>query len=273
MIELRNVGKRYGNGPASHEALRNINISIQDGEVFGVLGSSGAGKSTLVRCINLLERPTSGQVLIDGVDVTNMHGKELAQLRSHIGMIFQNFSLFQQRTAIENVQFPLEVAHMPREARKKRAERLLELVGLQGLEQRYPAQLSGGQQQRVAIARALATDPTIMLCDEATSALDSTSTAQVLDLLQHINRTTGVTMVVITHSLQVARALCDRVAVIDSGSIVEQGPTETLFAHPTSETLRTLLEHEHMRKDYAATPSATASVSTEQSANNLGETL
>lgn len=251
MIELRNVGKRYGNGPASHIALRDINISIQDGEVFGVLGSSGAGKSTLVRCINLLERPTSGQVLIDGQDVTQIRGKELAQLRSHIGMIFQNFSLFQQRTAIQNVQFPLEVAHMPRAQRQERAQHLLELVGLQGLENRYPAQLSGGQQQRVAIARALATNPTMMLCDEATSALDSTSTAQVLDLLQQINRTTGVTMVVITHSLQVARALCDRVAVIDNGSIVEQGDTETLFAHPTSQTLRTLLEHEHMRKNRA----------------------
>ena len=205
------------------------------------IGMSGAGKSTLVRCINLLERPTSGKVLIDGRDITGVKGKELADVRAGIGMIFQNFSLFQQRTVLRNVTFPLELNHTPKAKREERARYLLDLVGLADLADRYPSQLSGGQQQRVAIARALANNPSIMLCDEATSALDSTTTAQILDLLRRINRELNVTLVVITHSLSVARNICDRVAMIDGGRIVEMGDTEALFADPHSDILKTLI--------------------------------
>ena len=213
-IQIDHLHKSYGSGAEAHEVLHDINLTIDSGEVFGILGSSGAGKSTLVRCINLLERPTSGKVLIDGRDITGVKGKELADVRAGIGMIFQNFSLFQQRTVLRNVTFPLELNHTPKANREERARYLLDLVGLADLADRYPSQLSGGQQQRVAIARALANNPSIMLCDEATSALDSTTTAQILDLLRHINRELNVTLVVITHSLSVARNICDRVAMI-----------------------------------------------------------
>ncbi|WP_175578284.1 methionine ABC transporter ATP-binding protein [Bifidobacterium jacchi] len=241
MIRFDHLKKSYGTGAQAHEVLHDINLTINDGEVFGILGSSGAGKSTLVRTINLLERPTSGRVLIDGVDVTDVTGGELTKLRSTIGMIFQDFSLFQQRTVLRNVTFPLELAHRPKAQRVERARRLLRLVGLEGFENRYPSQLSGGQQQRVAIARALANEPKIMLCDEATSALDSTTTVQILDLLRRINRDLGVTLVVITHSLSVARNICDRVAMIDGGNIVEMGDTAELFANPHSDVLKSLI--------------------------------
>ena len=241
MIQIEHLHKSYGRGAEAHEVLHDINLTIDSGEVFGILGSSGAGKSTLVRCINLLERPTSGKVLIDGRDVTDAQGKELAEVRSGIGMIFQNFSLFQQRTVLRNVTFPLELNHTPKAKREERARYLLDLVGLKNLADRYPSQLSGGQQQRVAIARALANNPSIMLCDEATSALDSTTTAQILDLLRRINRELNVTLVIITHSLSVARNICDRVAMIDGGQIVELGDTEELFANPQSDILRTLI--------------------------------
>ena len=174
-IQIDHLNKSYGSGAEAHEVLHDINLTIDSGEVFGILGSSGAGKSTLVRCINLLERPTSGKVLIDGRDITGVKGKELADVRAGIGMIFQNFSLFQQRTVLRNVTFPLELNHTPKAKREERARYLLDLVGLADLADRYPSQLSGGQQQRVAIARALANNPSIMLCDEATSALDSTT--------------------------------------------------------------------------------------------------
>ncbi|KAB5607760.1 ATP-binding cassette domain-containing protein [Bifidobacterium jacchi] len=241
VIRFDHLKKSYGTGAQAHEVLHDINLTINDGEVFGILGSSGAGKSTLVRTINLLERPTSGRVLIDGVDVTDVTGGELTKLRSTIGMIFQDFSLFQQRTVLRNVTFPLELAHRPKAQRVERARRLLRLVGLEGFENRYPSQLSGGQQQRVAIARALANEPKIMLCDEATSALDSTTTVQILDLLRRINRDLGVTLVVITHSLSVARNICDRVAMIDGGNIVEMGDTAELFANPHSDVLKSLI--------------------------------
>ena len=221
-IQIDHLHKSYGSGAEAHEVLHDINLTIDSGEVFGILGSSGAGKSTLVRCINLLERPTSGKVLIDGRDITGVKGKELADVRAGIGMIFQNFSLFQQRTVLRNVTFPLELNHTPKAKREERAR-------------------SGGQQQRVAIARALANNPSIMLCDEATSALDSTTTAQILDLLRRINRELNVTLVVITHSLSVARNICDRVAMIDGGRIVEMGDTEALFADPHSDILKTLI--------------------------------
>lgn len=246
MIQIEHLYKTYSSGKQSHEALNDINLTIESGEVFGILGSSGAGKSSLVRCINLLERPTSGRVLIDGKDITDAKNRDLSKIRSNIGMIFQNFSLFQQRTVLQNVTFPLELNNTPKEKREERAKYLLDLVGLKDLANRYPVQLSGGQQQRVAIARALANNPSIMLCDEATSALDSTTTAQILDLLRRINRDLNVTLVIITHSLAVARNICDRVAMIDGGKIVEIGDTSTLFKNPQSNILKTLIADEHV---------------------------
>ena len=246
MIQIKHLYKTYSSGKQSHEALNDINLTIESGEVFGILGSSGAGKSSLVRCMNLLERPTSGRVIIDGKDITDAKNRDLSKIRSNIGMIFQNFSLFQQRTVLQNVTFPLEINNTPKEKREERAKYLLDLVGLKDLANRYPVQLSGGQQQRVAIARALANNPSIMLCDEATSALDSTTTAQILDLLRRINRDLNVTLVIITHSLAVARNICDRVAMIDGGKIVEIGDTSTLFKNPQSNILKTLIADEHV---------------------------
>lgn len=246
MIQIEHLYKTYSSGKTKHEALKDINLTIESGEVFGILGSSGAGKSSLVRCINLLERPTSGKVVIDGKDITDAKNRDLSNIRSNIGMIFQNFSLFQQRTVLQNVTFPLELNHTNKNEREERAKYLLDLVGLKDLANRYPIQLSGGQQQRVAIARALANNPSIMLCDEATSALDSTTTAQILDLLRRINRDLNVTLVIITHSLAVARNICDRVAMIDSGKIVEIGDTSTLFKNPQSNILKTLIANENV---------------------------
>lgn len=246
MIQIEHLYKTYSSGKTKHEALKDINLTIESGEVFGILGSSGAGKSSLVRCINLLERPTSGKVVIDGKDITDAKNRDLSNIRSNIGMIFQNFSLFHQRTVLQNVTFPLELNHTNKNEREERAKYLLDLVGLKDLANRYPIQLSGGQQQRVAIARALANNPSIMLCDEATSALDSTTTAQILDLLRRINRDLNVTLVIITHSLAVARNICDRVAMIDGGKIVEIGDTSTLFKNPQSNILKTLIANENV---------------------------
>ena len=246
MIQLTQVSKTYGGAAQAHHALRDVNLTIEDGDVFGIIGQSGAGKSTLVRCINLLERPTAGRVLIDGVDVTDVTGKQLLDLRASIGMIFQNFSLFQQRTVLGNVTFPLELAGQKKAAREGRARELLDLVGLADLADRYPSQLSGGQQQRVAIARALANEPAVMLCDEATSALDTRTTVSILKLLQDINRELGVTLVVITHSLAVAQKICNRVAVIDDGRIVEEGAVSEVFANPQNAVTRELLENNRL---------------------------
>lgn len=242
MIEIEHLCKTYG-GADQHEALHDINLVIEDGDTFGLLGQSGAGKSTLVRCINLLERPTSGTVRIDGRDITNLRGRELLELRSSIGMIFQNFSLFAQRTVLGNVTFPLELRGEPRKQAEARALELLDIVELGDYAKRYPSQLSGGQQQRVAIARALANEPKIMLCDEATSALDTRTTVSILDLLRKINREMGVTLVVITHALTVAESICEKVAIIDGGEVVEQGLTRELFANPQSAALRELIDN------------------------------
>ena len=246
MIQLQHVCKTYGEGENAHHALRNVNLTINDGDVFGIIGASGAGKSTLVRCLNLLERPTDGAILYDGRDITGLSGRALLELRSQVGMIFQNFSLFQQRTVLRNVTFPLELRGEKGEAARKRAMELLELVGLADLAERYPSQLSGGQQQRVAIARALANNPKVMLCDEATSALDTRTTASILQLLQDINRELGVTLVVITHSLPVACKICNRVAVIDHGRIVEEGATAAVFGNPQSLVTRELLANDDL---------------------------
>lgn len=247
MIQLEHVSKTYGEGTASpHTVLHDVNLTIEDGSIFGIIGASGAGKSTLVRCINLLERPTSGRVVIDGNDVTGYKGRQLLELRASIGMIFQNFSLFQQRSVLGNVAFPLELRREKRPEREARARELLELVDLASKADHYPCQLSGGQQQRVAIARALANHPSIMLCDEATSALDTRTTVSILNLLQDINRRLGVTMVMITHSLAVAQRVCDRIAVIDAGRIVEEGPTAQVFSDPQSPVTRELLRNDNL---------------------------
>ena len=228
-------------------ALDGVSLDIEDGEIFGIIGESGAGKSTLVRCINLLERPTSGTVTVNGRDVTSLHGRELRELRSGIGMIFQGFSLFQQRTVLDNVIFPSTIAaggRMPRAQAVERARKLLAIVGLESKQGSYPSQLSGGQQQRVAIARALMTRPKILLCDEATSALDTLTTSSVLDLLARINRELGVTIVLITHSLAVARRICGRIAVMEAGHVVEQGTVAEVFGNPQAEVTRALLNYE-----------------------------
>ena len=226
----------------THIALTDINLTIEDGSVFGIIGQSGAGKSTLVRCLNLLERPTSGSIIINGRDITSLSEKELREFRSSVSMVFQNFSLLQQRTVLRNVMFPLELRHADKKEAEKRARELLELVGLADKCDKYPSQLSGGQQQRVAIARALVNNPSIMLCDEATSALDSMTTHSILKLLKDINEKMGVTIVLITHSLAVAELICDNVVVIDEGKIVEEGKTEDIFANPQSDVARKLLE-------------------------------
>ena len=241
MIELHGIGKVYNASDGDHRALEDINLTIEDGDIFGIIGESGAGKSTLVRLLNLLERPTEGSVVIDGVDVTSFQGRELRELRAGIGMIFQNFNLFQQQTVLQNVTFPLEVRGEQKAKREERARELLGLVGLSDKADRYPSELSGGQQQRVAIARALANEPRYMLCDEATSALDSRTTVQVLDLLSRINKELGVTMVIITHSLAVARRACNRIAVVDKGHVVEEGFSEEVFANPQRQVARELL--------------------------------
>ena len=241
MIQIEHLYKTYGTAAHSHEALHDVNLTINDGDIFGILGESGAGKSTLVRCINLLERPTKGRVVIDGVDATQLSDADLRSLRRNIGMIFQNFSLFQQRSVLRNVTFPLELVGTDRKQAEARARELLELVGLGAKADSYPAQLSGGQQQRVAIARALANNPQVMLCDEATSALDTMTTRQILDLLKAINAELGVTIILITHSLVVARYICNRVAVIDAGKIVEEGDMPAVFDNPTSRVARELV--------------------------------
>ena len=243
MIELKSISKIYHTKEGDFAALDNVSLRIEKGEIFGIIGESGAGKLTLVRCINMLEPPTSGELLVDGVDVTKLSGKALREMRANIGMIFQNFSLFQQRSVLQNVLFPLEIRHENKAESEKRALELLARVGIADKKDRYPSELSGGQQQRVAIARALVNNPQIMLCDEATSALDSRTTIQILELLKSINQELGVTMVMITHSLDVAKKVCDRIAVIDKGHIAEVGNTFEVFDNPQSETTRSLIAH------------------------------
>lgn len=232
MIELRHVKKTYPTSTGPVEALTDVSIEVNRGEIFGVIGYSGAGKSTLIRLINLLEKPTSGLVKVDGRIMTELSERELREARKQIGMIFQHFNLLWSRTVAENIAFPLELAGLSRKKRTSRVEELVRVVGLEGRESSYPAQLSGGQKQRVGIARALASNPKVLLCDEATSALDPKTTDAILQLLQEINRSTGITIVVITHEMHVIRKICDRVAVLDHGTIVEEGLEEDVFRHP-----------------------------------------
>lgn len=241
MIELRNLNKTFLTQDGALTALDDINLTVQDGEIFGIIGLSGAGKSTLVRCMNLLERPTHGEVLVDGQDLMKLSPAGLREVRRNIGMIFQSYNLLEQRTVLRNVLYPLELTHEDRRTACTRAMQLLELVGLADRASAYPAQLSGGQKQRVAIARALATNPHYLLCDEATSALDPTTTDSILALLQTINRTLGVTVVVITHEMAVVDRICHRVAVIDNSRIVEMGAVDAIFANPRSAIARELI--------------------------------
>lgn len=241
MIETRQLTKSYPVSGGNFTAIERIDLTIEDGDIFGIIGMSGAGKSTLVRCINLLERPTSGSILIDGVEVTSMQGRQLLALRRKIGMVFQKFNLLQQRSILENVALPLEIAGVGRREREARAMELLDLVGLSNQAKKYPAQLSGGQQQRVSIARALANRPSVILCDEPTSALDSLTTNSILKLLREINRKLGVTMIIITHEIGVVQKVCNKVAVIDSSVIVEQGDTSYVLKNPHQQITKQLL--------------------------------
>ena len=241
MIELQGLSKTFHTANGTVEALQDISITINDGEIFGIIGLSGAGKSTLVRCINLLERPTSGKVIIDGKNLTDMPQRELLNMRRSISMIFQGFNLLEQRNVLKNVCFPLEISGWKSQDAKARAEELLKIVGLSDRKNAYPSQLSGGQKQRVAIARALATKPKYLLCDEATSALDPNTTRSILELLRTINDTMGVTIVVITHEMKVIDQICDRVAVIDNSRIAELGRVSDVFTNPRSDIARELI--------------------------------
>ena len=241
VIEIKNLSKTYQSAAGEITALRDISLTINDGEIFGIIGLSGAGKSTLVRCINYLEKPTSGQVIVDGQDLGKLSNKELLKTRQNIGMIFQGFNLLAQRNVIKNICYPLEIAGVKKDAALKRAADLLELVGLSDKAKAYPSQLSGGQKQRVAIARALAAETKYLLCDEATSALDPDTTRSILELMKKINETMGVTIVVITHEMKVINSICDRVAVLDKSRVAELGPVSEVFANPQSDIARKLV--------------------------------
>lgn len=241
MIEIKNLSKTFKTADGSLDALKNVSLTINDGDIYGVIGMSGAGKSTLVRCINMLERPTEGQILIDGVDMGALSSKQLRDARRNITMIFQGFNLLMQRNCLKNICFPLELEGMKKEDAKKRALELLEIVGLSDKAKAYPAQLSGGQQQRIAIARALATNPKVLLCDEATSALDPNTTHSILNLIRDINKKLGITVIIITHQMSVVEETCNRVAILDNGTVVEQGEVSTVFAHPQSAAAKRLV--------------------------------
>ena len=241
MIELQNVSKVYQTKNGAVPAVQNVSLKIEKGDVFGIIGLSGAGKSTLVRCLNFLERPSEGKVIFNGAELGSLTKKQLLQTRQSMSMIFQGFNLLAQRTALKNVCYPLEISGTPRAKAIIKAKKLLELVGLGERLNAYPAQLSGGQKQRVAIARALATDPQVLLCDEATSALDPNTTRSILALLKEINQTLGVTIIVITHEMRVVEQICNRVAVMDGGKVVETGLVRDVFLAPQSQTARDLI--------------------------------
>ncbi|HAK68866.1 MAG: ATP-binding cassette domain-containing protein [Treponema sp.] len=241
MIEIENLSKTFETADGPVHSLKNVSLKIEDGEIFGVIGMSGAGKSTLVRSINMLEKPTSGRVLINGQDVSVLDEKELRRMRRKVTMIFQSFNLLSQRNCLGNVCFPLELSGSPKQEAVKKAQELLELVGLGDKANAYPSQLSGGQQQRVAIARALATNPDVLLCDEATSALDPKTTASILDLIQEINRRLKITVIVITHQMSVVEKICSRVAILEEGTVVETGSVEQIFSRPRSRAAKNLV--------------------------------
>lgn len=248
MIQLSHIEKTYDSPSGPVKALKGIDLTIERGEIFGIIGLSGAGKSTLIRCINMLERPTAGKVIVNGQDMTAMSEKELRKARKNIGMIFQHFNLLSSATVYDNIAFPLRLSHTPEAEIKKKVLPLLELVGLADKAHQYPSQLSGGQKQRVGIARALASEPKVLLCDEATSALDPQTTRSILELIQDINRKLSLTVVVITHEMQVIKDICDKVAVIENGVIAEQGTVLEVFTNPqepiTKDFISVLLSNE-----------------------------
>ena len=241
IIQVRHLTKVFGEGESAVHALDDISLDVHPGEIYGIIGLSGAGKSTLVRCLNLLERPTSGSVLVDGKEMTKLSDKELRLARRNVTMIFQSFNLLMQRTCLKNICFPMELSGVHRAKAEQRARELLEIVGLSDKADAYPAQLSGGQKQRIAIARALATDPKVLLCDEATSALDPTTTASILSLLKDLNQKLGVTVVVITHQMSVIEEICTKVAILDGGSIAEEGEVTDIFSNPKTDAARRLV--------------------------------
>lgn len=247
IIQLVDLEKKFKSKTAETYALQNINLSIQQGDIFGIIGQSGAGKSTLVRCINMLERPTAGRVLFEGKDLCRLAERDLRTARRSMGMIFQQFNLLMQRTAEENICFPMELAGVKKDAARVRARELLQLVELGDRGRAYPSQLSGGQKQRVAIARALASNPKILLCDEATSALDPATTESILALIKDINSRLGITAVIITHEMSVIEKICNHVAIISHGTIAETGPVEEVFFHPRTEEARRLVMPEALQ--------------------------
>ncbi len=240
-IQIKNLEKNYTSHNNTVTALSKINLDIEKESIYGIIGMSGAGKSTLVRCINFLERPTSGTVIIGDKDLSKLNEKQLRRVRQKIGMIFQQFNLLMQRNVIDNICFPLEISGVKKEEARKRAEELLELVNLSDKCKSYPSQLSGGQKQRVAIARALATNPEILLCDEATSALDPDTTRSILSLLKDINKKLGITIIIITHEMKVVEEICDYVAIVDKGHLAEQGKVLDVFSNPSTEAAKRLV--------------------------------
>lgn len=242
MIELKNVSKTFDSGTGEVDALKNVTLTINDGDIYGIIGMSGAGKSTLVRCINLLEKPSSGEIIVNGERLDTMSPAQLRAARRNITMIFQHFNLLMQRTCLKNICFPMELAGVKKAEAEKRARELLELVGLPDKANAYPAQLSGGQQQRIAIARALATDPKVLLCDEATSALDPQTTRDILRLLKDLNQKLGITIVIITHEMAVVKEICTDVAVMENGEIVERGALYDVFSRPQAPITRRFIE-------------------------------
>ena len=241
MIELQHLTKRFATQGGTVVALNDINLTIRDGDIYGIIGMSGAGKSTLVRCINMLERPDEGKIIVNDRQMQELSAAELRAARREITMIFQQFNLLMQRTCLRNIMFPMELAKVPKDKAEARARELLELVGLPDKAEAYPAQLSGGQKQRIAIARALATDPKVLLCDEATSALDANTTHAILELIRKINKELGITVVIITHQMSVVEEVCNRVAILDNGTVVEEGEVQAIFSHPTSAAAKRLV--------------------------------
>ncbi|MDX8046876.1 ATP-binding cassette domain-containing protein [Gracilibacillus sp. S3-1-1] len=256
MIRIKHLSKRYKTKNQEVQAVDNVSLDIAKGEIFGVIGYSGAGKSTFVRLINRLEEPTDGSILIHDKDITKMPSNQLREKRQKIGMIFQHFNLLWSRTVYDNIAFPLEIAGVPKSKRKEKVLELINLVGLAGKENAYPSQLSGGQKQRVGIARALANDPEVLLCDEATSALDPETTDDILDLLVSINKKLGLTIILITHEMNVIQKICHRVAVMENGKVVETGEVLDVFVKPTSKTTKRFVQQlnplEHEKDNLAA---------------------
>lgn len=240
MISFNNVSKVYESGGQSVHAVEDVTLSVEKGEIFGIIGFSGAGKSTLLRLVNMLERPTAGTISIDDKDITSLSTKELRKLRQRIGMIFQSFNLFNSRTVFGNIAYPLKLAKVPKNEIKERVNELLKFVGLEDKANNYPEQLSGGQKQRVGIARALATSPDILICDEATSALDPETTTEILNLLKKVNREYNLTILLITHEMHVVKEICHRVAVMENGKVIEEGKLFDVFTQPKQRRLKTL---------------------------------